>query len=148
VSSLHAKHPRATPCRLAPLRRIDRLALFRSTFEVERECTFRLFALRENVAVNALDLSHPVCTENPVMRGDRVVPITCPARSPGANHLGQAWISIESSGLGGQFRAGCFHRPHIHIKQSVALVALVFVLLPQLDDFPEDFHIKTLSLGL
>src|SRR5260370_27612991 len=34
-------------------------------------------------------------------RGDRVVPITAPARSPCANHLGQAWISIESSGLGG-----------------------------------------------
>ena len=68
-----------------------------------------------------------------------------PARSPWANQLGQAWISIESSGLGGQFRAGCFHRPHIQIKQSVALV---FVLLPQLDDLLEDFHIKTLSLGL
>src|SRR5258708_40275216 len=63
-------------------------------------------------------------------------------------HLGQAWISIESSGLGGQFRAGCFHRRHLHIKQSVALVALVLVLLPQLDDFLEDFYIKTLSLGL
>ena len=63
-------------------------------------------------------------------------------------HLGQAWISIESSGLGGQFRAGCFHRRHIHIKQSVALVALVLVLLPQLDDFLEDFYIKTFSLGL
>src|SRR5260370_41219113 len=63
-------------------------------------------------------------------------------------HLGQAWISIESSGLGGQFRAGCFHRPHIHIQQSVALVALVLVLLLQLDDFLEDFYIKTLRLGL
>jgi hypothetical protein len=78
------------------------------------------------------------------MRGDRVVPITCPAR----NTWAKPGFSIESSGLGGRFRAGCFHRPHIHIKQSVALVALALILLPQLDDFLEDFHIKALSLGL
>src|SRR3979490_748107 len=77
------------------------------------------------------------------MRGDRVVPITCSREASG-----RAWISIGSSGLGGQFRAGYFHRPHIHIKQSVALVTFVLVLLPQLDDFLEDFYIKTLSLGL
>jgi len=52
---------------------------------------------------------------------------------------------IESSGLGGQFRAGRFHCSHVHIQQSVALVALLFILLPQLDDFLKNFDIKTLS---
>jgi hypothetical protein len=28
-------------------------------------------------------------------------------------HSGRAWISIESSGLGGYFPAGCLHRRHI-----------------------------------
>jgi hypothetical protein len=51
---------------------------------------------------------------------------------------------IESSGLGGQFRAGRFHCSRVHIQQSVALVALLFILLSQLIDFLKNFDIKTL----
>ena len=41
-----------------------------------------------------------------------------------------------------------FHRPHVEIEQAFALVALVLVLLPQLDDLLEDLHIEALALGL
>ena len=66
----------------------------------------------------------------------------------GQAYVSQAYVSIELSGLGGALRAGRFHRPHIHVEQGVALVALLLVLLPQFDDFLEDFHIEALGLGL
>src|SRR3954470_6297854 len=63
----------------------------------------------------------------------------------------QSQIGSRSRGsrsLGDGFRAGGFHRPHVHIEQGVALIAFVLVLLSQLDDLLEDFHIETLALGL
>src|ERR1700712_5789562 len=77
------------------------------------------------------------------MRGDRVV-----SRSPFRRETLRPLISTVSGRLGGLFRAGGFHRPHIHIKQGVTLVALVLVLFPQLDDLLEDLHIEPLTLGL
>src|SRR3954453_3703681 len=62
--------------------------------------------------------------------------------------LRQSRISIRSRGLCDRFRAGCVHRPHIHVEQGVALIALVLVLLPQLDDLLEDLNVETLALGL
>jgi hypothetical protein len=41
-----------------------------------------------------------------------------------------------------------FHRSHIEVEESVALVALFVVLLSQLDDLFEDFHVEPFSLGL
>ena len=71
-------------------------------------------------------------------RGDRVGPVTWSARKP---H--EARMSIGSGGFGlrGEF-AGCFHRPHIQIKQSLVLVALILILLPQLEDLVEIFTSK------
>src|SRR3954465_10710936 len=60
---------------------------------------------------------------------------------------GMVQAARRSGCLGSRFRRGRFHRPHVHVKQGVALVALVLVLLSQLDDFLEDFHVKTLALG-
>jgi hypothetical protein len=78
----------------------------------------------------------------------REMKVTGLSRSPFERSAAARLTSIESGRLGGQFGAGRFHRPHIHIEQGVALVAIVLVLFPQLDDFLEDLHIKTLTLGL
>ena len=45
---------------------------------------------------------------------------------------------------------GHCHRgsPEIQVEQGLLFVALVLVLLAQAQDFPEDFHIEALSLGL
>src|SRR3984957_4695447 len=45
-------------------------------------------------------------------------------------------------------RAGALHGSEIQVEQGLLFVALVFVLLAQAQDFPEDFHIEALSLGL
>jgi hypothetical protein len=44
-------------------------------------------------------------------------------------------------------RAGALHGSEIQVKQGLLFVALVFVLLAQAQDFPEDFHIEALSLA-
>src|SRR5690349_14886323 len=46
------------------------------------------------------------------------------------------------------FRRRGFHRAHVEIEQALALVALVLVLLAQLDDLLEDLHIEPFALGL
>ena len=45
-------------------------------------------------------------------------------------------------------RAGALHGPEVQVEQGLLFVALVFVLLAQAQDLPEDFHIEALSLGL
>jgi hypothetical protein len=45
-------------------------------------------------------------------------------------------------------RASAFHGPEIQVEQGLLFVALVLVLLAQAQDFPEDFDIEALSLGL
>src|SRR6185369_4201311 len=66
-------------------------------------------------------------------------------------------ISLRPSGLLASFRSGRlryllrlrgFHRAHVEIEQAFALVALVLVLLAQLDDLLEDLHIEPFALGL
>src|SRR4029450_8247067 len=69
-------------------------------------------------------------------------------------------ISLRSSGLRSLRGSGrlrylfClvrrrgFHRAHVEIEQAFALVALVLVLLAQLDDLFQDLHIKPFALGL
>ena len=75
-------------------------------------------------------------------RGDRAGPVT---GASGKYLTKSAWTS-GLGGFGGTFL--CFHRPQIHIKQRLVLVALILILLPQLDDFLEDFYIKFLSARL
>ena len=70
----------------------------------------------------------------------------CPDHLFGREKPGEACIRSSRSGLGGTFL--CFHRPYIHIKQGLALVALILILFPQLDELLEDFYIKTFSLRL
>ena len=45
-------------------------------------------------------------------------------------------------------RAGALHGSEIQVEQGLLFVALVLVLLAEARDFPEDFHIEALSLGL
>ena len=45
-------------------------------------------------------------------------------------------------------RAGALHGSEIQVEQGLLFVALVLVLLAQAQDFPEDFHVEALSLGL
>jgi hypothetical protein len=40
------------------------------------------------------------------------------------------------------------HGSKIQVKQGFLFTAIVLVLLGQAQDFPEDFHIEALSLGL
>src|SRR5436190_13836688 len=69
-------------------------------------------------------------------------------------------LTMERGLLLASFRSGClrylfrlvrrrgFHRAHVEIEQAFALVALVLVLLAQLDDLLEDLHIEPFTLGL
>src|SRR6266404_6081713 len=56
--------------------------------------------------------------------------------------------SLGSGRLRGLFRLRGFHRAHVEVEQAFALVALVLVLLTQLDDLLKDLHIKSFALGL
>ena len=40
------------------------------------------------------------------------------------------------------------HGPHVDVEQRLVLVALVPVLLPELDDLLEDLDVEALALGL
>src|ERR1700754_1351398 len=75
----------------------------------------------------------------------------------GIRHRTLRRISMRSSGprsstssrrLGFLFRGRRFHRAHVEIEQAFALVALLLVLLAQLDDFLENLHIEPFALGL
>jgi hypothetical protein len=50
------------------------------------------------------------------------------------------------------FRHRCgtsaLHGAHVDVEQAVVLVALVLVLLSQLDDLLQDLHVEALALGL
>src|SRR3954452_15266039 len=56
--------------------------------------------------------------------------------------------SFRSGRLRYLFLCRGFHRAHVEIEQAFALVALVLVLLAQLDDLPEDLYIEPFALGL
>src|SRR4051812_38465084 len=75
----------------------------------------------------------------------------------GACHRARIRATVGSSGLRSLLRSGClrylfrrrgFHGAHVEIEQAFAFVALVLVLLPQLDDLLQDLYIKPLALGL
>jgi hypothetical protein len=51
---------------------------------------------------------------------------------------------IESSGLGGQFRAGSFHCSRVQSSRVSRSSRFLFILLPRLIDFLKNFDIKTL----
>src|SRR6516225_5601441 len=53
-----------------------------------------------------------------------------------------------SCGLGDLLRSSLLNSAHVEIEQTLALIALFLVLLPQFDDLFEDLHVKPFAFGL